>query len=104
MSLAPKFVYLPPADDDGILMKLGPEFLKVADRIIKELNDSTSFNRRKAFTKQAYTELKEGGTAEAGTRWPLAHLFEYGSAKTQAESPLRNAAEVVAAEVGRLEL
>ncbi len=103
MSFAPKFVYIPPANDDELTEALGPALLTVADAVIQELNDSTSFNRRRAFTEKAYTELTEAGTAEAGTRWKLAHVFEFGSAKTEPGGHLRNAAEVVANEVGRYE-
>ena len=103
MSFAPKFVYIPPANDNELTEALGPALLTVADAVIQELNDSTSFNRRRAFTEKAYTELTETGTAEAGTRWKLAHVFEFGSAKTEPGGHLRNAAEVVANEVGRYE-
>ena len=106
MSFAPKFVYIPPPSDDEITRTLGPSLLMVAEAVIQEiqeLNDSTSFNRRRAFTEKAYTELTETGTAEAGTRWKLAHVFEFGSAKTEPGGHLRNAAEVVANEVGRYE-
>ena len=106
MSFAPKFVYIPPPSDDEVTRTLGPALLMVADAVIKELNDSTSFKRRKAFIKQAYTELNEDGeqlTAEAGTEWKLAHLFEFGSVFTMPGGHLRKAAEVVANKIGRYE-
>ena len=103
MSFAPKYVYLPPASDDELTQALGPALLTVADAVVHELNDSTSFKRRKAFIDQAYTELTETGTAEAGTRWKLAHIFEFGSAHTEPGGHLRKAAEVVANKAGRFE-
>jgi hypothetical protein len=103
VSLAPKFVYIPPANDNELTEALGPALLTVADAVVQELDDSTRFNRRRAFTEKAYTELTEAGTVEAGTTWKLAHIFEFGSAKTEPGGHMRNAAEIVANDVGRYE-
>jgi hypothetical protein len=106
VSFAPKFVYIPPPSDDEITRTLGPSLLMVAEAVIQEVEDSTTFKRRKAFIKEAYTELNEDGeqlTAEAGTRWKLAHIFEFGSVFTMPGGHLRKAAEVVANKIGRYE-
>ncbi len=99
------YVYIPPANDSDLAAELGPAMLDVADRIAEEVREQTQdWERRRPFAEQLeVAEGPEPGGAQVGTDWSLAHLWEWGSAQTPTEAPMRTAAENVAREVGRYE-
>lgn len=105
MGFRPKFTYLPPADGgDSVMAELaGTTLVEVAERVVDEVEATAGrLRRRRPMLEKAYADAGEL-QAYAGTTWPLAHLWEWGSVNTPPESWWRSAAEAVGSDVGRYE-
>ena len=99
------FTYVPPVDGgDSVFAELaGTTFLAVAEAVVDEVDvQAGRLRRRRAMLDKAYADAGDL-QAYAGTTWPLAHLWEWGSANTPPEAWWSNAAEAVASQVGRYE-
>ena len=105
MGFRSRFLYVPPADGgDDVMRELAPTALQeVAERVVDEVETTAGrLRRRRPMLDEAYAD-NEDTMAHAGTDWPLAHLWEWGSQNTTPEAWWRNAAEAVGNEVGRYE-